>query len=69
MNRTPVNSSNVASVGYEAESSTLEVEFTNGNLYQYFDVPAAVFESVMASPSIGTALNQAVKGQYRYARI
>ena len=39
MNRTPVNSSNVSSVGYDPTSLTLEVEFHGGAVYQYFDVP------------------------------
>lgn len=39
MQRTPVDSSTMAAVGYDADSETLEIEFVNGHLYQYFDVP------------------------------
>ncbi len=39
MNRVAVQSSNVASVGYDASSSTLEVAFHGGGVYQYFGVP------------------------------
>ena len=35
MDRTPVVSSNINSIGYDASSSVLEVEFRSG-LYQYF---------------------------------
>lgn len=43
MNRTSVTSSNIASIGYDPSSLTLEVEFTDGSIYQYFDVPEAVY--------------------------
>ncbi len=37
--RDPVVSSNLASAGYDAETRTLEVEFSNGAVYRYGDVP------------------------------
>lgn len=69
MNRTPVQSSNIASVGYDLETLTMEVEFLNGNVYQYFDVPEAVFHGIMTAESAGRFLNAQVKGIYRYARL
>jgi ATP-dependent DNA helicase RecG len=53
MKRIPVESSSLASVGYDREISTLEVEFRNGGCYQYFPVPQRVFEQLMAAPSKG----------------
>jgi hypothetical protein len=44
MNRQNVNSSNLASVGYDETSNTLEVEFNNGGIYQYFNVPESVYK-------------------------
>ena len=69
MNRTPVTSSNVASVGYDPGTMTLEVEFTNGSVYQYFDVPEAVYRELRGATSVGTYLNQSIKNSYRYAQI
>jgi KTSC domain len=69
MNRTPVTSSNVASVGYDPNSMTLEVEFTNGSVYQYFDVPEVVHQDLMTAASIGTYLGRNIKNNYRYARL
>jgi hypothetical protein len=40
MERIAVTSSNVVAVGYQESSSTLEVEFKNGSVYRYLDVPA-----------------------------
>lgn len=70
MERTPVQSSNVSSIGYDLDSSTLEVEFLNGSVYQYFGVPESVFGGLMNAPSKGTFLDQFVKkAGYSYARI
>ncbi len=69
MNRTAVISSNVASIGYDANTMTLEVEFTNGSVYQYFDVPGTEYHALLNAPSVGSYLNQNVKTSYRYAQI
>ena len=55
MERTPVTSSNVASVGYDPESSTLEVEYKTGRVYQFPATPQQ-FQALMQAPSIGRAL-------------
>ncbi|MBK7181096.1 MAG: KTSC domain-containing protein [Chloroflexi bacterium] len=39
MKRTAVSSSNLASVGYDPARQSLEIEFTTGRVYEYFDVP------------------------------
>lgn len=67
MERQPVSSSNIASIGYE--DGTLEVEFLNGSVYQYFDVPEPVYQGLMNTDSHGQFLHQVVKGNYRYARL
>lgn len=70
MLRTPVSSSNIASIGYDAGSQTLEVEFLDGSIYQYFDVPPSVNNGLMAASSHGSYLHQHVKlPGYRYVQI
>ena len=44
-----VESSNLASVGYDAKGQILEIEFNHGGLYQYFDVPQEVHDELMNS--------------------
>jgi len=61
MERMQVQSSNVASIGYDTDACTLEVEFLNGSLYQYFGVPESVFAGLMSAPSKGSFLDQHVK--------
>lgn len=69
MKRLEVISSNVASVGYDPEQQVMEVEFKNGGVYQYFDVPETVYLQVVNSGSVGGALNAIVKGSYRYVKL
>ena len=69
MQRTPVSSSNVASIGYDVASQTLEVEFNNGRVYQYLDVPQPVYEAFMQANSKGKFLNQHIKGSFRFVRM
>lgn len=61
-------SSNIARFGYDELNRVLKVEFKNGGLYDYFDVPEGVFEGMRNAPSRGQYLAQQVKGIYRYAR-
>lgn len=61
-------SSNIARFAFDSGSGTLVVEFLKGGVYNYFDVPAAVFEQMKAAPSKGQFLAQSIKGVYRYAR-
>ena len=69
MRRTPVSSSNIASVGYDAASSTLEVGFRNGGVYQYHGVPPSVHQGLMGAGSKGTYLADQVKDRYPYTRV
>lgn len=69
MEMTIVDSSNVAAIGFDKDSQTLQVEFNSGAAYQYFDVPEAVYEGLLAAASVGQYLNQQVKGTYRYSRV
>ena len=69
MTRIAVTSSNVEGVGYDSSTQTLEVEFKNGNIYQYFDVPESVYDAMVNADSAGKFLINNIKGVYRYARV
>ena len=61
MNRTPVTSSNLKSVGYDAASSTLEVEFLHGGIYQYSNVPESRYSGLMGASSHGEYFDANIK--------
>ena len=70
MDRTYVSSSNIASIGYDPMQMILEVEFLNGSIYQYYDVPEALYEGIMSAEAHGKYLNEYIKkGGYRFERV
>ena len=64
MERTPVESKSVASVAYDSERFELEVEFQNGRVYRYEQVPIAVYRLLLQAPSIGEYVNKVVKPRF-----
>ena len=69
INRQPVVSSNVASIGYSRRLHALEVEFTRGAIYRFLDVPRAAYRELMASDSKGHFIAERLRGRYRFVRV
>ncbi len=67
--RVEVESSSVASVGYDDAVAVLEIEFRGGGVYRYFAVPEAVHAALMRSQSKGAFVNRLVRGAYPFARV
>lgn len=62
MKRVPVESSNIASIGHDPATNTLEVEFKGGGVYTYHDVDADKHAALMKADSVGGHLNAHIKG-------
>ncbi len=69
MYRIQVNSSNIQSIGYDAQSGVLEVEFTSGDVYQYFNVQEYLYQQFLHSSSHGQFLNDHIRYNYRYQKV
>jgi hypothetical protein len=69
MDRKPLESSTVASAGYDASTSTMEVEFTSGTLYDYFAVPRSTFERLLTAESPGQFFNQHIRDVYPFRKL
>ncbi len=69
MERAPVRSSNLRSVGYDSSTRSLEIEFRMGRLYVYSNVPEAVYDGLMQAPSKGRYHHRHILGRYRYQRL
>jgi hypothetical protein len=69
MERISVNSSNVSSVGYDADSQILEIEFNNGGIYQYSGVPESVYEGMMGADSKGKYFHANIKNAYPFSKL
>lgn len=69
MDRQPVQSSNLRSIGYDRNINTLEIEFHSGGIYQYFNVPESIYLALMKAVSKGTYFHDNIQQRYKYKRI
>lgn len=69
MIREEVKSTNIRSIGYEPESSTLEIEFHSGGIYQYFNVPQTSYNGLMSASSRGSYFHKYIKDNYKWAKV
>jgi hypothetical protein len=69
MKRTDVQSSNIAAIGYDSDTETLEVEFLNGAIYEYKNVSEIINDELMKASSQGAYLNREIKGVYPYEKV
>lgn len=71
MERFPVsNSSSIAEVGYDAGTETLEIMFTNGNVYVFFEVPEDVAVGLTSpwTSSVGQYFETRIRNSYSYVK-
>lgn len=69
MRRESVSSSNLASVGYDPTSKTLEVAFKSGRVYEYYNVPASEHRALMSASSHGRYFNANIKENYEFSEL
>ncbi len=69
MNLVSVKSSNLAAVGYGRESSTLRILFLEGAMYDYYNVPASLYDQLMEASSKGSFFQEhLVGGLFKYQK-
>jgi len=59
----------IKKVGYHDEDDTLAVEFGDGGIYEYYDVPKFVYHDILLGDNPGKVLLKEVKGKYEYEKI
>lgn len=69
MQRIPVESSDIVAIGYDEKTRTLEIEFKESRVYQYYDVEPPIYERFMKADSYGQYFYAFVNGHYRYKRL
>lgn len=62
--RTPIDSSNLAAVGYDPDRQVLSVEFTSGSVFHYYSVTLDVFEAFGAAESRGQFYAKQIRGKF-----
>jgi hypothetical protein len=68
MQRQPVGSEAVNSIGYDPRRRTLAVEFRKGRVYEYLDVPEATYRELIEAESIGNFVSTRIKPYFRFRR-
>ena len=69
MERKRVNSSRLRSVGYDEKSQILEVELSNGQVWQYSKVSPEVHRRLMAAPNPTSYFDDQIAEDYSSRRI
>ena len=69
MERKKVNSSQIRSVGYDLAAQLLEVELTDGTIWQYSKVPSEVHRRFMAAPTMISFYRDSIEDDYSRRRI
>lgn len=69
MERIAVRSRDIAIIGYDPATLTLEIAFRNGAVYHYKDVPEEIYKNLVTVPSQGKYFEQNVKHKFPYQKI
>jgi KTSC domain len=67
--RAPVESSGLVSIGFAPKARVLEIEFRSGAIYRYLGVPPTVFEAFKKAESKGRYFAQSIRGKYEFQRV
>ena len=65
---TSLNSSNLRKVRHDPETRTLHVQFSNGAVHKYADVPVEEFSALLDANSHGSYFHNYIKNNYRHER-
>ena len=69
MERKRVNSSRLRSVGYDKKNQVLEVELSNGQVWQYTQVSPEVHRRFMAAPNPTSYFDDKIAEEYSSQRV
>ena len=65
----PVESSNIKGMAYDEETKSLFIIFKTNSVYQYLDVPQALYEDFKNAESKGRFLNFYIRGNYTFKHL
>lgn len=67
--RQPLDSSALLTVGYSKRLHALEIEFRDGSIYRYLDVPRVHHQNLLSAESKAGYYNRHLRGKYRCVRV
>jgi len=68
MERMSVKSELLKSIGYDPIKKVLEIEFINGDIYQYQNVPEFKYMTLNASEPADKYFNEFIKNKFKYVK-
>jgi hypothetical protein len=69
MNKHPVKSSRIASIGYDAGVRELEIQFKDGQLWRYRNVPEKTFHTFLTVVSKGRFYDGVIRNKFAAQRL
>jgi YD repeat-containing protein len=69
MERKKVNSSQIRAIGYDPSGQILEVELSDGSVWQYSRVPSETHRRLLAAPSIVSYYRDNIEEDYSRKRL
>lgn len=64
-----VRSTAIHAIGYDVASRELEVIFTGGGIYRFFNVPGEVYARFIRSESKGSFFQDHIRGRFKHSRL
>ena len=69
MERLPAQSETIRSIGYDAATATLEIEFHERGTYRYFDVPEFLYRGMLVAASKGAYFNKRIASRFHHEEV
>jgi len=63
-----IDSSLIREVGYDPFMEVLTVNFRNGGVYEYIEVPEKVYNDLIEAPSAGKFFHVNIKNKFQFLR-
>jgi len=54
---------------FDARQSILQLEFRDGAVYRYFQVPEALYQNLLSAASHGASFNYTIRGRFPHRQI
>ncbi len=67
--RAPVDSTAIAAIGYSKRLHALEIEFVNGAIYRYAEVPVSVYRALMSAKSKAQFYDRNIRGKFHSSHV
>ncbi len=67
--RRPITSTAIAAIGYSRKLQALEIQFRNGAIYRYLEVPSETYRDLLAAESKATYYDNNIRHHFRSVHV